>query len=191
VIIKKDLKASRDYMFSHLHRLTGISATKEPAIFYNGRTIIMNTLPRYDISLTVANHRKKFWSMRGELSWESFIKYNTPGNTAMISPKMVVLTALMAATSLGAYAVPALAQDVDQDVERNNEISQSITQSNEACTNTVVAVEDDEGDQYVEAYQSNKCYVEQSNEAEQEAEIDDESYNEIFNINLQDFGFYY
>jgi hypothetical protein len=109
----------------------------------------------------------------------------------MISPKMVVLTALMAATSLGAYAVPALAQDVDQDVERNNEIEQSITQSNEACTNTVVAVEDDEGDQYVEAYQSNKCYVEQSNEAEQEAEIEDESYNEIFNINLQDFGFYY
>src|SRR3712207_3510431 len=105
----------------------------------------------------------------------------------MISPKMVVLTALMAATSLGAYAVPALAQDVDQEVERNNEIEQSISQSNEACTNTVVAVEDDEGDQYVEAYQSNKCYVEQSNEAEQEAEIEDESYNEIFNVNIQDF----
>ena len=104
---------------------------------------------------------------------------------------MVVLTALMAATSLGAYAVPALAQDVDQDIERNNEIEQSITQSNEACTNTVVAVEEDEGDQYDEAYQSNDCYVEQSNEAEQEAEIEDESYNEIFNINLQDFGFFY
>ncbi|MDQ5875886.1 MAG: hypothetical protein M3288_03505, partial [Thermoproteota archaeon] len=65
---------------------------------------------------------------------------------------MVVLTALMAATSLGAYAVPALAQDVDQDVERNNEIEQSITQSNEACTNTVVAAEGGYGDQYVEAY---------------------------------------
>ena len=105
----------------------------------------------------------------------------------MISPKMVVLTALMAATSLGAYAVPALAQDVDQDIERNNEIDQEITQSNEACTNTVVAIEDDSGDQSVYADQSNKCYVEQSNEAEQEAEIEDESFNFLANVNLQDF----
>jgi hypothetical protein len=104
----------------------------------------------------------------------------------MISPKMVVLTALMAATSLGAYAVPALAQDVDQDIERNNEIEQEITQSNEACTNTVVAIEDDDGSQYVYADQSNKCYVEQSNEAEQEAEIDDESFNFLANLNFQE-----
>ena len=93
-----------------------------------------------------------------------------------------MLTALMAVSSMGVYAVPALAQQtVDQDVDRNNEISQSITQSNEACTNTLVAIEDDEGDQDVYSEQSNKCYVEQSNEAEQEAEIDDESYNEITN----------
>ena len=97
-----------------------------------------------------------------------------------------MLTALMAVSSMGVYAVPALAQQtVDQDVDRNNEISQSITQSNEACTNTLVAIEDDEGDQDVYSEQSNKCYVEQSNEAEQEAEIDDESYNEIFNTAFQ------
>ena len=100
---------------------------------------------------------------------------------------MVVLTALMAATSLGAYAVPALAQDVDQDIERNNEIEQSITQSNEACTNTVVAAEGGEGDQYVEADQSNKCVVFQSNEAEQDAEIEDESENFLINFNFQDW----
>ena len=99
---------------------------------------------------------------------------------------MVVLTALMAATSLGAYAVPALAQDVDQDIERNNEIEQSITQSNEACTNTVVAAEGGEGDQDVYADQYNDCYVEQSNEAEQEAEIEDESFNFLANLNFQE-----
>ena len=97
-----------------------------------------------------------------------------------------MLTALMAVSSMGVYAVPALAQQtVDQDVDRNNEISQSITQSNEACTNTVAACEDDEGDQSVDSEQSNKCFVVQSNEAEQEAEIDDESYNEIFNTAFQ------
>ena len=124
--------------------------------------------------------------MEGELFREAFIKYNTFGNIAMISPKIAMLTALMAVSSMGVYAVPALAQqDVTQDIDRNNEIDQSIEQSNEACTNTLVAIEDDEGDQDVYSEQSNKCYVEQSNEAEQEAEIDDESYNEIFNTAFQ------
>ena len=105
----------------------------------------------------------------------------------MISPKIAMLTAMMAVSTVGMTAVPALAQDfsLEQDVERNNEIEQSITQSNEACTNTVVAIEDDDGDQSVYSEQSNKCYVEQSNEAEQEAEIDDESTN--FQANFAGF----
>ena len=97
-----------------------------------------------------------------------------------------MLTALMAVSSMGVYAVPALAQQtVDQDVDRNNEISQSITQSNEACTNTLVAIEDDEGDQYVESDQRNKCVVFQSNDAEQDAEIEDESENYLENFAAQ------
>jgi hypothetical protein len=106
----------------------------------------------------------------------------------MISPKIAMLTAMMAVSTVGMTAVPALAQDFEQSIERNNEIEQSITQSNEACTNTVVAIEDDDGDQSVYSEQSNKCYVEQSNEAEQEAEIDDESYNELFNVFLAEFS---
>jgi hypothetical protein len=126
--------------------------------------------------------------MEGELFREPFIKYKNSGNNTMISPKLVALTALMAATSMGAYAVPALAQDIDVEQERGDNInSQFIAQSNEACTNTVVASEDDEGDQYVEAYQSNKCYVEQSNYADQDAYINDYSYTsnfaDIFQLN--------
>jgi hypothetical protein len=105
----------------------------------------------------------------------------------MISPKIAMFAALMAVASLGLTTAPALAQDVDQEIERNNEIEQEITQSNEACTNTVAAFEDDEGDQDVYADQSNKCVVYQSNEAEQEAEIDDESTNFLANLNFQDF----
>ena len=102
----------------------------------------------------------------------------------MISPKIAMLTAMMAVSTVGMTAVPALAQDfsLEQDVERNNEIEQSITQSNEACTNTLVAIEDDEGDQSVDSDQRNKCVVFQSNEAEQEAEIDDESTNFLANF---------
>ena len=114
----------------------------------------------------------------------------------MISPKLTVLMATMAVLGASAPAAfadnsydpsdPSVTVSVDQDIDRNNEISQSITQSNEACTNTVVAIEDDDGDQTVYSEQSNDCEVYQSNEAEQEAEIDDESYNELFNIALFD-----
>ena len=98
----------------------------------------------------------------------------------MISPKLVALTALMAATSMGAFAVPALAQDITVSQSRGDNInSQFIAQSNEACTNTVVASEDDDGDQNVEAYQSNKCKVYQSNYASQYANIDD--FSDTFN----------
>ena len=110
----------------------------------------------------------------------------------MISPKLTVLMAAMAV--LGASAPAAFANSsydpsdpsVTVNVERNNEIDQEITQSNEACTNTVLASEDGKGDQYVDAYQKNKCYVEQSNEAEQEAYIDDYSFNKIITEVFQD-----
>jgi hypothetical protein len=88
----------------------------------------------------------------------------------MISSKLAILTALMAATSMA--AVPALAEDVDID---SNSIGQSITQSNEACTNTLTATEDGPGDQEVDAAQSNNCSVFQSNFAAQQATIEDES----------------
>ena len=117
--------------------------------------------------------------MEGELSGEPFIKYKNSGNNTMISPKLVALTALMAATSMGAYAVPALAQDISVSQSRGDNLNtQFIAQSNEACTNTVLASEDDDGDQEVVAYQSNKCKVDQSNFAEQFANINDESVTE-------------
>jgi hypothetical protein len=122
-----------------------------------------------------------------ELSWESFIKYAASGDATMISPKLAMLTAFMAAASVGAFAVPAMAQDIDQDVSRDNTNNQFIAQSNEACTNTVLASEDDWGDQYVKADQSNKCYVVQSNTATQDANIDDYSFNKIVNFAFQDF----
>jgi hypothetical protein len=112
----------------------------------------------------------------------------------MISPKLAVLTAFMAVSSMG--AIPALAQDTN-DVD--NVIAQSISQSNEACTNTAVNIADAdseaasvfgdadseaEAEANQDADQSNKCKVDQSNEAEQEAEIDNESVQEILDIFL-------
>jgi hypothetical protein len=100
----------------------------------------------------------------------------------MISPKLAVLTALMAVSSMG--AIPALAQDVDSSV------SQSITQSNEACTNTIAAVADADADAAsvfgdadadadadvdIDADQSNYCKVYQSNDAENDADVDIET----------------
>lgn len=115
----------------------------------------------------------------------------------MISPKIAMLTAMMAVSAVGMTAVPALAQDftLDQDIDRNNQIAQSIEQSNEACTNTIAAISsasasdnDDSDDNTaeseveVDADQSNKCEVYQSNDAEQEAEIEDESTNFLANF---------
>jgi len=95
---------------------------------------------------------------------------------------------------LGASAPAAFANNsydpsdpsVTVDVERNNEIDQSLDQTNEACTNTVQASEDGKGDQYVDAKQKNKCYVEQSNYATQYADIDDFSINDIYTEVYQD-----
>jgi hypothetical protein len=105
----------------------------------------------------------------------------------MISPKIAMMTAMMAVSTLGMTAVPVLAQ---QDISDDDSISQSITQSNEACTNTVVAISsasasdndfsDDntaESEVEVDADQSNKCKVYQSNYANQEAEIESENIN--------------
>ena len=110
----------------------------------------------------------------------------------MISPKLTVLMAAMAV--LGASAPAAFANSsydpsdpsVTVNVERNNENNQSIDQTNEACTNTVKASEDGKGDQYVDAYQKNKCYVEQSNYATQYADIEDYSFNDIYTEVFQD-----
>jgi hypothetical protein len=76
----------------------------------------------------------------------------------------------------------AYAQIMDQDIDRNNEIDQSIAQSNEACTNSLVAIEDDEGDQSVNSGQENACLAFQSNGAEQKAKIDDQSTNFLANF---------
>jgi hypothetical protein len=66
----------------------------------------------------------------------------------------------------------------DKDGVSSNSISQSITQSNEACTNTLTATEDGPGDQDVDSDQSNNCTVQQSNSATQQATIVDENSNE-------------
>jgi hypothetical protein len=113
----------------------------------------------------------------------------------MISPKIAMLTAFMAVSSMG--AIPALAQDIDTNAVVNS-IEQDIDQSNEACTNTLVAIADAEsgdassffGDAESEAdaevevdsEQSNKCKVDQSNEAEQEAEIESDNFQAIVDI---------
>ena len=75
---------------------------------------------------------------------------------------------------------------VTVNVDRNNENNQSIDQDNEACTNTIKASEDGKGDQYIDADQKNKCYVDQSNYATQYADIDDYSFNKILTEVFQD-----
>jgi hypothetical protein len=106
----------------------------------------------------------------------------------MISPKWAVLVAAFAL--VGAITVPttALAQDdesqnAEVDIERNNEIEQSIDQSQEACTNEAqVSVSDDDefdigGENEIEVFQGNFCIVEQSQSGTNTAVIVDESVN--------------
>lgn len=107
----------------------------------------------------------------------------------MILPKLAVLVAAFAL--VGAITVPttALAQDVDEsqnaevDIERNNEIEQSIEQEQEACTNEAeVSISDDDvigigGENEAEVEQSNDCIVVQNQEATNTAVIVDESVN--------------
>jgi hypothetical protein len=104
------------------------------------------------------------------------------------SPKLAILMATMAV--IGAGAIPmapmALAQDEDSqsvEIERNNEIEQSIKQSQEACTNEAeVSVSDDDGidiggENEVSVEQSNECDVTQSQNAANVGSIVDNSEN--------------
>jgi hypothetical protein len=104
----------------------------------------------------------------------------------MISPKLAVLMATMAMIGVGLTGATPLAmaqQSTEVDIERNNEIEQSIEQSQEACTNEAeVEVSDDDeidigGENEAEVEQSNDCIVVQSQSAENNAAIVDESEN--------------
>ena len=106
----------------------------------------------------------------------------------MISPKWAVLMAAFALVGTITLPTTALAQDdesqnAEVDIERNNEISQSIEQSQEACTNEAeVSVSDDDvidigGENEAEVEQGNFCIVEQNQNAQQGSAIVDESVN--------------
>jgi hypothetical protein len=110
------------------------------------------------------------------------------GEYNMMSPKLAIFVAAFAL--VGAIAIPttAFAQDDESqnaavEIERNNEIEQSIEQSQEACTNEAEAVIDDEdvvdvgGENSIEQNQANVCTVEQSQSAENNAAIEDNSEN--------------
>ena len=110
----------------------------------------------------------------------------------MISPKLAILMAIIAVVGAGAIpmAPMALAQDDDSqsvEIERNNEIEQSIKQSQEACTNEAeVELSDDDvigigGDNEAEVEQENNCIVDQDQDAANIASIDDDSIN-VFDV---------
>jgi hypothetical protein len=103
----------------------------------------------------------------------------------MISPKLVVMTAIVAASSMG--VIPALAQesqtaDVSQSFE--NTVTQAISQDQDACVNNAIvdidqdadAGDDATNDADVEqdADQSNKCTISQSQDADQDADVDND-----------------
>jgi hypothetical protein len=111
----------------------------------------------------------------------------------MISPKWAVLMAAFALVGVVSLPTTAFAQDggddesqnAEVDIERNNEIEQSIEQSQEACTNEAeVETSDDDfvdifGDNSVSVGQANVCEVEQNQSAENAAAIEDNSENTI------------
>jgi hypothetical protein len=117
----------------------------------------------------------------------------------MISAKLAVLMAAFAlvgsviAVPTNAFAFPVLEEDgttdesqnAEVEIERNNEIEQSIEQSQEACTNEAeVSVSDDDvvdigGENEAEVEQSNECVVDQSQSAANVASIDDNSINVV------------
>ena len=114
----------------------------------------------------------------------------------MMSPKLAVLMATMAVIGAGAIPMAPMAlaletdgtdQEASVEIERNNEIEQSIEQSQEACTNEAeVSVSDDDvidiaGENEAEVDQENNCIVFQDQDAANIAEIDDESVN-IFDV---------
>jgi hypothetical protein len=108
----------------------------------------------------------------------------------MISPKWAILVAAFAVVGIVSLPGNAFAQEGDDesqnaevDIERNNEIEQSIEQEQEACTNEAeVSLSDDDvvdigGENEAEVEQSNFCLVEQNQEATNNAAIVDESEN--------------
>src|ERR687893_2391584 len=113
----------------------------------------------------------------------------------MISVKLTVLMATMAVIGAGALPMAPMAaatvigdpQETDQEagveIERNNEIEQSIEQSQEACTNEAeVSVSDDDvvdigGENEAEVEQVNICDVTQSQSAANVGSIVDNSEN--------------
>jgi hypothetical protein len=113
----------------------------------------------------------------------------------MISPKWAVLVAafaLVGVVSLPSNAFALLEENGDDEsqnasveIERNNEIEQSIEQSQEACTNEAeVELSDDDyvdigGENEVEVDQENECNVDQDQDAANVASIEDNSVNEF------------
>src|SRR5918998_1277383 len=106
--------------------------------------------------------------------------------------KLAILMATIAVVGAGAIpmAPMALAQDDDSqsvEIERNNEIEQSIKQSQEACTNEAeVELSDDDvidigGENEASVEQENTCIVDQDQDAANIAEIDDDSIN-VFDV---------
>jgi hypothetical protein len=108
----------------------------------------------------------------------------------MISPKWAILVLAFAVVGVVSLPGNAFAQEGDDesqnaevDIERNNEIEQSIEQEQEACTNEAeVSLSDDDffdigGENEAEVEQSNDCFVIQNQEAENNAAIVDESEN--------------
>jgi hypothetical protein len=108
----------------------------------------------------------------------------------MISPKWALLVAAFALVGVVSLPTTAFAQDDESqnasvEIERNNEIEQSIEQEQEACTNEAeVSLSDDDvvdigGDNEAEVEQSNDCFVIQNQEAENNAVIEDFSTNDF------------
>jgi hypothetical protein len=105
----------------------------------------------------------------------------------MISPKWAILIATMSVIGAGALPMAPMAlaqnQEAEAEIEQNNEISQSIERSQEACTNEAeVSVSDDDvidigGENEAEVEQGNFCIVEQNQNAQQDSAIVDESVN--------------
>jgi hypothetical protein len=108
----------------------------------------------------------------------------------MISPKWALLVAAFALVGVVSLPGTAFAQDDESqnasvEIERNNEIEQSIEQEQSACVNEaeVEASDDDEvdlfGENEVEVEQENDCDVEQDQDAVNVASIEDNSVNDF------------
>ena len=95
----------------------------------------------------------------------------------------MVTMAMIGVGLTGATPLAMAQQSSDVDIERNNEIEQSIEQSQQACTNEAeVSVSDDDvvdigGENEAEVDQSNECIVVQSQSASNNAAIEDNSEN--------------